>query len=85
MRDAAANVLGKFGPAAGPEAAAALARMAREDSYPGSQAAAVRALGNMGKLADPWKNTLQQLSKNGDLNVQREANQALSTLNSSKQ
>jgi HEAT repeat protein len=78
VRMAAADALGAIGPDAGPEAAAALAKMAKHDALPGGQMHAVNALGKMGPHLQAHLGTLEELSKRSDRMVRDAAARVLS-------
>jgi HEAT repeat protein len=77
VRMAAAAALGAIGPDAGPEAATALATMAKHDKQPGAQMAAVEAIGRMGPHLQPWIATIDELSKKSDRLVRDAATKVL--------
>jgi HEAT repeat protein len=69
VRIAAAETLGSFGADAGSVAAEALALMARRDPFPGGQAAAVEALGQLHSLGIPWVETVRELANSNDVDI----------------
>ena len=85
VRIAAAEALGAIGPDAGPEAATALAKMAKQDALPGGQMHAINALGKMGPHMHAHLGTLEELSKRGDFMVRDAAAKVLSRQKAKKQ